>query len=155
MAKSLLFPSLNSMIRYYLPIALLIASLAGCFSSSTGTVTGVVTFNGQPLEKGLITFSPTGSTGGTAGGDIVAGKFQIEGLVPAAYQVSVAALPELKIVGPNDPEAKRTLSDAEIRALIDPLPPDTTGKEQSIEVKGGQQVLDFKLESKSQPAAPR
>jgi hypothetical protein len=60
-------------------------------------------------------------------------------------------VPELKIVGPNDPEAKRTLSDAEIRAMIDPLPPNTTGKEQSIQVKGGLQTLDFKLESNSRP----
>jgi hypothetical protein len=114
-------------------------------------VTGSVTFNGKPIEKGLITFSPTGSKGGTAGGDVAAGKFRVEGIVPAAYQVSVAAVPELKIVGPNDPEAKRTLSDAEIRAMIDPLPADTTGKEQAVEVKGGRQVLDFKLESKSRP----
>jgi hypothetical protein len=112
-------------------------------------VSGNVTFNGKPLEKGLITFSPTGSKGGTAGSEITDGKFRVEKLVPAAYQASVAAVPELKIIGPNDPEAKRTLSDAEIRAMIDPLPPDTTGKEQSIEVKGGQQTLDFRLESKS------
>jgi len=138
--------------RYFLPIAVLLVGFGGgCFSNSTGTVSGSVTFNGQPVEKGLITFSPTGNKGGTAGGEVLAGKFQVEGIVPAEYQVSVAAVPELKIIGPNDPEAKRTLSDAEIRALIDPLPADTTGKERSLEVKGGSQVLDFKLESKSQP----
>jgi hypothetical protein len=138
--------------RYFWLIAALVLVLTGgCFSDSTGTVTGTVSFNGQPLEQGLITFSPIGNKGGTAGGDILAGKFKVEGLVPAEYQVSVAAVPELKIVGPNDPEAKRTLSDAEIRALIDPLPPDTTGKEQPLQVKGGRQVLDFKLQSKSRP----
>ena len=129
----------------------LLPLVAGCFSSSTGTVSGTVTFNGKPLDKGLITFSPTGNKGGTAGGDVVAGNFKVEQLVPAEYQVSVNAVGELKIVGPNDPEAKRTLSDAEIRALIDPLPPDTTGKEQKLAVKGGPQTLDFKLESKSKP----
>ena len=132
------------------PFALivLLATCVGCLSDSVGTVTGSVTYNGKPLEKGLITFSPKGDKGGTAGGDIVAGKYRVEKIVPAAYQASVAAVPEIKIIGPNDPEAKRTLSDAEIRAMIDPLPPDTTGKEQSVEVKGGLQSLDFRLQSK-------
>jgi hypothetical protein len=138
------------MLRPVLCVSLL-ALIGGCFSSATGTVSGRVTFNGKPLEKGLITFSPTGAKGGTAGGEIVAGRFEVKELVPAPYQVSVAAVPELKIVMPGDPEAKRTLTDAEIRAQIDPLPPDTTGKEQAIDVKGGKQVLDFKLESKSKP----
>ncbi len=137
------------MLRYLLPVGVVILGLAGCLSNSSGTVSGSVTFNGQPVEKGLITFSPTGKMGGTAGGDILAGRFRVEKLVPAEYQVSVAALPELKIVMPGDPETKRTLTDAEIRARIDPLPPDTTGKEQTIDVKAGAQVLDFKLESKS------
>ena len=140
------------MLRYVLLTVIVAAGFsAGCFSNSLGTVSGHVTFNGQPLEKGLITFSPSGDKGGTAGGDIIAGSFRVEGLVPATYQVSVTAVPELKIVMPGDPETKRTLTDAEIRAQIDPLPPDTTGKEQSIEVKGGKQSFDFKLESKSRP----
>jgi hypothetical protein len=125
---------------------------SGCFSGSAGTVSGTVTYNGKPLEKGLITFSPTGNKGGTAGGDVIGGKFRVEQIVPAPYQVSVAAVPELKIVMPGDPETKRKLSDAEIQAMIDPLPPDTTGREQAIEVKNGPQLLDFKLESKTKPS---
>ncbi len=129
---------------------MLVIIFGGCLSKSTGTVSGDVTFNGKPLEKGLITFSPTGNKGGTAGGDIVAGKFEVKNLVPAPYQVAVEAVPaEIKIVQPGSPESKRTLTDAEIRAMIDPLPADTTGKQQSMEVKGGKQTLDFKLESKS------
>jgi hypothetical protein len=132
-------------------LVLCLGLCGGCFSSATGTVSGSVTFNGKPLEKGEIIFSPTGAKGGSAGGEILAGKYQVGGLAPAAYQVSVTAVGELKIVGPNDPEAKRKLTDAEVQALIDPLPTDTTGKEQPIEVKGGKNVLDFKLESKSRP----
>jgi hypothetical protein len=125
------------------------ALTSGCFSGSAGTVSGNVTFNGKPLEKGLITFSPAGEVGGTAGGEIAAGKYEVTDLVPAKYKVSIAAVPELKIVMPGDPETKRTLTDEEIRARIDPLPRDTTGREQTIEVKSGKQTIDFKLESKS------
>lgn len=129
--------------------AFALATVAGCLGDSAGTVTGNVTFNGQPLDKGQITFSPSGPTGGTAGAEITAGKYKVQELAPASYQVSVEAIPELKIVMPGDPETKRTLTDEEIRARIDPLPRDTTGKQQSIDVKAGRQTLDFKLESKS------
>src|SRR5262245_14598097 len=88
--------------------ALSLAALAGCLNGSTGTVTGSVTFNGKPIEKGQITFSPSGATGGTAGAEITAGKYEVQDLVPASYQVSVEAVPELKIVMPGDPETKRT-----------------------------------------------
>jgi hypothetical protein len=125
------------------------ATTSGCFSSSTGTVSGNVTLNGKPLEKGQVMFSPTGATGGTAGGEIISGKYEVADITPANYQVTVAATPEVKIVMPGDPETKRQLTDEELRARIDPLPADTTGKEQTLEVKGGAQSLDFKLESKS------
>jgi hypothetical protein len=121
----------------------------GCSAGSTGTVSGNVSFNGQPIDRGLITFSPTGPDGGTAGGDITFGKYEVQKLKPAEYQVSVAAVPELKIVMPGDPETKRKLTDEEIRARIDPLPMDTTGREQTIKIKPGTQTLDFKLESKT------
>jgi hypothetical protein len=138
------------MSRVLFAAALLSALLAtGCFSSSTGTVTGNVTVNGKPLEKGQITFSPGGNEGGTAGGEIANGKYEVPDLAPAQYHVSVQATPDVKIVMPGDPETKRTLTDEELRARIDPLPKDTTGKEQTIDVKRGKQTLDFKLESKT------
>ena len=136
--------------RPIIVIALLAMLLAaGCFSASTGTVNGNVTFNGKPLDKGQITFSPAGKEGGTAGGEIASGKYEVKDLVPVQYLVSVQATPDMKIVMPGDPETKRTLTDEEIRARIDPLPRDTTGKEQTIDVKRGKQTVDFKLESKS------
>ena len=138
------------MSRFALVMVVSMAAVAGgCLSSSTGTVSGNVTLNGKPLDKGQVMFSPTGATGGTAGGEIVAGKYQVADLTPANYQVTVAATPEVKIVMPGDPETKRALTDEELRARIDPLPADTMGKEQTLEVKGGSQTLDFKLESKA------
>ena len=106
---------------------------------------------GRPCRADPVPGVPTPQTSAPApeGDEVSLGKYVVEGIVPGEYQVSVMAVPELKIVGPNDPEAKRKLSDAEIQAMIDPLPADTKGKEQALAVKGGKQKLDFKLESKS------
>jgi len=122
--------------------------LLGC-GRSEGTVTGTVTFQGQPIDQGLITFSPAGNEGSAAGDEIVQGKYSVTGLKPAKYHVTVEATKPPKFTSPNDPANARAKTDEEIRAQHDPLPADTTGKEQDLDVKVGAQTLDFKLESKS------
>ncbi len=127
-------------------LALLLSS-AGC-GPGAGTVQGTVKHNGEPLDKGLVTFSPIGNVGGTAGGEITNGEFKVENLVPAKYQVHVEAiLRSPKIVNPGDPETKLKLTSAEKNALADPLPADTIGKDQEIEIKVGEQKMEFVLKS--------
>jgi hypothetical protein len=119
----------------------------GCGGSTGGTVSGNVTLNGQPLAKGLITFSGEGAGTGTGGGSIVAGKYEVKDLPPGKYHVQIAGEPENKFIEPNSPEAQRTLTDEEIRAMSDPLPAGTTGTSKTLEVKAGAQAHDFALEA--------
>lgn len=138
------------MSRVALQIALVSAlALAGCASDNKGSVTGAVTLNGQPLTKGIINFSPLDPTGGTAGGDVVDGRYQVADLVPGKYQVHIEGVPEGKVVMPGDPETKRTLTDAEIEARAHPIPQGTPGNDQTIEIKPGSQTHDFGLETKA------
>jgi hypothetical protein len=56
-------------------------------------MTGTVTVDGQPLEKGVITFYPNGP-GTTVGGEINAGKFELareQGATPGKYRVEISA----------------------------------------------------------------
>ena len=55
---------------------LLLASLPGCGDTSL-TVTGNVTCNGQPIERGAISFRPADSKGPSVGGEIKDGKYAI------------------------------------------------------------------------------
>jgi hypothetical protein len=58
--------------------AVLVSALLGCARGTRMAVEGTVTLDGRPLEKGSIQFSPLpGSTGPTAGANIVGGKFTI------------------------------------------------------------------------------
>src|SRR5688500_7277898 len=81
-------------------------TLAGCLSDSTATVSGNVTLNGQPLAKGLISFSAVDDAGGTGGADVVNGKYEAKGLPLGKYQVHVAGVPEGEIIMPGDPRTK-------------------------------------------------
>lgn len=78
--------------------ALLAASASGCSSDSDGLarepVWGTVTFDGQPLERGTITFVPEGETPTQGGATIAGGKYSIvkdEGLVAGNYRVAISS----------------------------------------------------------------
>ena len=137
--------------RTYLLILVTFAAvyLAGCNTESTATVNGNVTLNGQPLADGTISFSAVDTQGGSGGGDIVGGKYEVKDLKLGKYQVHVAGAHTGGFIMPGDPRTKQKMTDAEIRAMSDPIPPDVTGNDQSIELKAGPQAHDFKLESKS------
>lgn len=68
--------------------------LSGCGNQGAFERTGVegmVTFNGEPVQQGVITFIPNGK-GATAGASIKAGKFNIPpetGPSPGEYRVEI------------------------------------------------------------------
>ena len=128
-------------------LVVVLSIACGCGSSNMSNVSGTVTLNGQPLAKGIINFSGESSGAGTGGSSIEAGQYSVKDLPPGKYTVHIAGEPENKFIEPNSPEAQRTLTDEEIRAMSDPLPAGTTGTEQTVEVKAGAQTHDFKLES--------
>jgi hypothetical protein len=73
---------------------LLVSSLLGCGYGGRVSVEGTVTLDGRPLEKGQIQFIPMpGTTGPTAGGDVVGGKFAIppaEGPFAGRFRVQIS-----------------------------------------------------------------
>jgi hypothetical protein len=95
------------MIRRFACAALVLTCI-GC-GSSDGLipVSGTVKLDGQPIDKGSISFAPVDGTGQTAGSEIVVGAYKTR--VPKGkLKVSISAM---KVVGtkklyntPNSPE---------------------------------------------------
>src|SRR5262245_28945662 len=72
-------------------LLLVLATVVGCLGGGTpnyATVKGTVTYNGQPIEKGQITFATEGRPPSTM--DIVDGKFNGQAMV-GSNKVSVSA----------------------------------------------------------------
>lgn len=81
----------------------LVATLIGCGDASglprRYPVSGTVTYKGQPVAKGTITFSPVDDKGDgrSASGVIQDGQYQLtthddnDGAIPGKYQVTIAA----------------------------------------------------------------
>jgi hypothetical protein len=106
-------------------------------------VSGVVSWQGKPIEKGAITFYPNGD-GTAAGCEVVEGKYQIKkeyGPPPGKYRVEIVAY---KKTG-------RTEFDVDLNAKVDiseqylPKEFNTESKLVAEIVSGKNNVFDFEL----------
>jgi hypothetical protein len=135
-----------------LPVLLL---LAGCGSSDNlprEPVSGTVTLDGKPLERGTISFQPESGLPTAAAVTISAGQYSMtraQGLVPGAYRVLISSTPPGGGIA-NNPATGRPPPPGQ------PTPPpkellQAKYNEKSIltaEVKGGaENRFDFELDS--------
>jgi hypothetical protein len=126
---------------------LLLIALPGCGGNSRVPLQGQVSYNGQPIDNGTITFAPEGgSTADTrpkAGTRIAGGKY--------AFQPSFGPLPgHYKVLITWDWKTGRKIStgDADSRDETKQiLPPKYNGQTTlTADVKGGKTREDFNLE---------
>jgi hypothetical protein len=76
-----------------LPVVILAITTLGCGDGRV-PVKGVVTFDGKPIEDGVITFEPADGCGPATGGQIIHGKYQLvgkAGMLPGKKTVRIAA----------------------------------------------------------------
>jgi hypothetical protein len=128
--------------------ACLFLLLAGCGGDGVprAAVSGNVTLDGQPLEEGVILFTPLGK-GPSAGGDIKQGKYQLpqdKGPGPGSYRVEIRAY---RATGETvRDEASGTVEEVKVSII----PPRYNNQSTlAIEVKpAGPNEFDFELTSK-------
>jgi hypothetical protein len=71
----------------------LVAIVIACCGCDDGrsTVSGTVTFNGNPLSRGSITLVPVDGKGQSAGGDVTSGRYVIKSVSPGEKAVQISA----------------------------------------------------------------
>ena len=125
-----------------LALAAALAFLSGC--SGRPSVSGTVTFNGQPVDGGVIVFIPEGQGGKQASAPIVDGKFSIssgEGPTPGKNRVEITWHKKTgkKVPTPGDPGT-------EIDETVQVIPNQfNTGSTLVEEVKPGSNEFKFDL----------
>lgn len=122
-------------------------TLTGCDSSGRTPLRGAVSFDGTPVEKGYIRFSPIeGTKGPTSGADIVDGAYQIpskRGLMDGNYRVVIEAWKRSDkayvdpVTGEKSPGGLQQILPARFN----------TKSELKKEVKAGTGSYDFDLKS--------
>jgi len=82
----------RSSIVLYCVITPAIGLLLGCSASDEATITGTVSFDGQPVTQGAITYENLDGTGQTYGCEIIDGKYQADNVKFGVKIVKVRAV---------------------------------------------------------------
>jgi hypothetical protein len=120
---------------WVLPV-LLLPFLAGCGGGTS--VSGSVTYNGQPVPKGYVAFYPMDGKGPTVGGQISNGKYAVKGVTPGKNRVEVSSQSDVKAPDSMDEGIKHPVVDK------DAIPAGAEGNNQVVDVTAGQ-TLDLAL----------
>jgi hypothetical protein len=136
-------------IQILVPVLLLVSALIGCGSNSNrASASGTVTLDDSPIELGTIEFHPSGGNRGpVAGGKIENGHYDIsdaKGPVLGHNTVMIRAQEKTgrKIPSPVNPQIM-------IDEIFNPVPEKYNfSSELAAEIEPGENMLDFKLESK-------
>ncbi len=131
--------------RTLLLVLLLAASGAGCSKDNTARISGTVTLDGTPLEKGTISLSPADGRSPTAEAIITAGKYSVTTL-PGPKNVIIHGLKKVgeRRYHPEDPTSP--LVDVNEETVPERY---NTASELHEQLQAGAQTLDFALQSKS------
>jgi hypothetical protein len=116
------------MLRLSVSLATIAFLFVGC-GPNTGHVSGTVTIDGQPLEKGVIVFVPADSDGEPARGDVLSGKYRLR-MTPGKKKVQISA--------------PGVVRDGKYDTFKDRLPPQYhSATTLEFEVKAGRQTKDW------------
>jgi hypothetical protein len=123
--------------------------LAGCSPSSS--VSGQVTYDGEPVKKGWIKFTPADGIGPDAAVEIKNGYYHLGSMLPGPKIVNVEATRDVNFASSSEEMAKRyaeAKAKGDMTGLVDPadiIPYDAEGNNQKINVAAGSHKLDFAL----------
>jgi hypothetical protein len=125
----------------YLSAILLMPLLIGCGSGKHVELSGAVTYEGQPVQRGNISFLSSDGKGPTAAAIIAEGKYAVK-ILPGSYDVRIEGS---KVVGEQLMHANNPASPKV--PILEPLIPAEYNEKSTLkaEILGSTRVLDFQL----------
>lgn len=144
--------------RSFVATVVLVAVLgsSGCGSGGMATVSGTVTYEGEPVREGFVTFTPADGKGPDAGGPIAAGRYSVSGMTPGRKLVKVVAVKKVNFASTSaEMQAKGSAARkaGNYDGLVDPadtIPANADGNNVTLDVVAGSQTQNFQLKK---PAA--
>jgi hypothetical protein len=118
---------------------------AGC-GSNTATVIGEVTYDGQAVGDGTITFLPADGKGQPASGKIVKGAYTVDNVLPGRKVVQIVAVKAVPFARSSEEMAQMAAANRDRgdgSGLIDPadvIPSNAQGNNAVVEIKPGRQT---------------
>jgi hypothetical protein len=122
----------------------------GC-GGGGGSVSGDVTYEGEPVKDGYISFIPTDGRGQTAAGPIKDGKYSVSnvplGKKTVKVEASSGAGPSVQSQGDMEKLSKEWMGKVGPSGIIstETVPANADGNNQSYDVQSGTHVLNLTL----------
>lgn len=124
--------------------SMLLLLVSGCSDNKTADVSGVVSVDGQPVEKGNISLFPADGKGPSVGGDIVNGKYEVSKAPVGTVKVQIR-VPKVtgkkKLYDTPDSPTRDTFSESLPKKYND-------NTELTYDVKPGKNIKDWDLSTK-------
>lgn len=138
------------MVAIALVMTIIVGSI-GCQQSDT-TVEGTVTYNGEPVKKGYISFRPTEGSGQSFAAPITDGRYRIAQGTPGKRTVVITGVKEINFYASSAESYKKAAEDraagrfqADVAEAADYIAENAEGNSQEVEIKPGNQIIDFSL----------
>ncbi len=134
-------PTIKNWAQSYLVFAALIF-VVGC-GSSTPTITGTVTYNGEPVENGYISFRPAEGNGQSFATRIANGQFSaVDKVTTGMKRVLVTGFDESS---PITREESSRRFEAGTDKPTDYIAEDAEGNSKQVDILPGDQTMDFSI----------
>jgi hypothetical protein len=135
-----------------LAFALVLATALGC-GEQVASVSGKVTYNGQPVENGMIAFRPADGRGQTFAVMITNGDYVAPEAVPGSRKVEIRGTKAVKWALSSEESARLaeevakegSTADGHVGQRADYIPADAEGNNQTVEISRGDQTMNFDL----------
>ena len=127
-------------------LAFMFLAALGCGGSGT-SVSGEVTFNGKPIEKGYVTFNPVDGKSTPVGAEIVNGKFTAKNVSVGKNKVLVASTAAPESVPETMDAAIAEAKKAKKGPTADTLTDKSEGNNQEHDIPSGSHTLNLTLKT--------
>lgn len=122
-----------------------------CGCEPTTSVSGTVTYEGEAVADGWVTFLPADGKGQEAGGKITDGKYRVDEITPGEKIAQIIGVKEVPFVASSEEMERLSRENPETEAgrdvvhSADTIPPDAQGNNRAVVVKEGEQSIDLRL----------
>jgi len=121
----------------------------GCRQADS--LSGTVTYNGQPVERGSVTFASADGSGPGFGAQVVNGEYKADKVRRGQHVAYVRGLTKPVVLTKEASIELREKRNNRYGLPVDYIPEDAQGNNQSFNIEGGAQTIDFDIAGPPRP----
>lgn len=131
--------------------ALAVMLLVGCGAKST-SVSGTVSYNGEPVKKGAISFRPTNGAGQSFATTIENGQYSADRATPGPKKVIIVGVRDVNYYASSEESYKKAeeamkagQQGPDVAEAADYIAEDAEGNSKQVDILPGDQTMDFSI----------